>query len=73
MDKLESINSIARKLFEKYSNVYDPTILKKSELIELLNSLELKIEEKEKIISNDEILLNLIFTWSNIIFKEKFE
>lgn len=68
-----SIERITRKLFEKYGEIYDPTILKKSQILEMLKSLNLDEKEINEITNQEEKFLKLLFLWANIIFKEKVE
>jgi len=68
-----SLKELARILYYKYKEIYDPTLLKKGEIVRMLKSVNIQENEINELINNDEKFLNLIFLWSNIVFKEKIE
>ncbi|HLI46409.1 MAG TPA: hypothetical protein VKU94_04375 [Geobacterales bacterium] len=61
----EEIKSIAKKLFEKYPEIVDPTILKDHEMLEFLKKAGLNSD-----FSDYELIMIRIY-WANLIFWEK--
>ncbi len=58
----EKIQEIAYLLFKRYPEIIDPTVLKNSELDDLLKELELNIELNEE----EKMLIKV--KWANLVF-----
>jgi hypothetical protein len=62
------IKEIAERLVKENPNIYDPLSLKKSDLINILKKIKLNNGTIEKILNDENFLLEIQIEWARYIF-----
>jgi hypothetical protein len=62
------IKEIVKILVKENPQIYDPLLLKKSELINIIKKINLENEILDKILNDEKFLLEIQIEWARYIF-----